>query len=374
MVGFDWLSLNWVEFAAPRECLGPFENRLYLNSLVPWAIILAYVGWVIAKRAVLKRFWSTETTDQGSECSKEALRQSMLSALPNAVVLIFAVTPYVSSIVFSTFSCRAFDGEPGETLKWLSDDYSVFCYGDGYYMLQVAAGFFIFLWPVGVPLLFGGLVFAARGQWEGSAELSRAVRFLHAEYRDECFYWEVLELARKLLLTGFVLLIPQQFEVLRVVLAILIQVVHGVMLQAVQPYKVQTTMFFAVAVSVVLQCTLLLALLARAFQFLEPEDIARMTSFEDIQPIAILILVFNFGVLMATLVLVGHGVKAVVGDQLLIRTRIGELRAGIAPPIFPPEHARWHLFVSHSWPDQKVAVLIKQRLLQLLPGVSIFAA
>ena len=57
------------------------------------------------------------------------------------------------------------------------------------------------------------------------------------------------------------LLIPQAFTLLRLLIAILVMIAHPVMLVVAQPYKERSTAFFATCTSLALACTLLAALL-----------------------------------------------------------------------------------------------------------------
>ena len=89
-----------------------------------------------------------------------------------------------------------------------------------------------------------------------------------------CFYWEVIELARKLLLTGFVFLIPQAFTLVRLVAAILLSLGYVVVLLHAAPYAQQSTAFVAVASNVTLLCTFLTALLLKVYDALPPAEVA----------------------------------------------------------------------------------------------------
>ena len=67
----------------------------------------------------------------------------------------------------------------------------------------------IVLFPIGVPLLYGALLLRDRhelmqgeGVWQ-EKDLARALSFLHSEYEPAWFWWELVEVAKKLLLTGF---------------------------------------------------------------------------------------------------------------------------------------------------------------------------
>ena len=58
--------------------------------------------------------------------------------------------------------------------------------------------------------------------------------FLCQDYRPECWYWEVVGTTRKLVLTGFVLLIPEERAFVRLVVATLICSFYAVVLAVVQ--------------------------------------------------------------------------------------------------------------------------------------------
>ena len=71
--------------------------------------------------------------------------------------------------------------------------------------------------------------------------LARATSFLHAEYRPEMAYFELVELMRKLALTGFLLFIEQSQTLLRIVFALLISILYIALLQTARPFKSTST-------------------------------------------------------------------------------------------------------------------------------------
>ena len=72
--------------------------------------------------------------------------------------------------------------------------------------------------------------------------LARATSFLHAEYRPEMAYFELVELMRKLALTGFLqLFIEQSQTLLRIVFALLISILYLALLQTARPFKSTST-------------------------------------------------------------------------------------------------------------------------------------
>jgi hypothetical protein len=108
-----------------------------------------------------------------------------------------------------------------------------------YATTQTAALFFVVLWPVGVPLLYALLLFGSREALRtgSSTPLSRATSFLSGEYTISAFWWEPLEMVRKLTVTGWVLLISEQSELARVLVALLITIAFQALHFAVKPFK-----------------------------------------------------------------------------------------------------------------------------------------
>jgi len=207
---------------------------------------------------------------------------------------------------------------------------------------------------------------------EWSTSLSRAISFLHAEYRPEYFYWELVELMRKLTLTGFLLLIPQRLTLLRLVAAILLTNAHLVLLQAAAPYKQASTAFVAVATSLTLACTLVAALLIKMYDELPAEMIFDFFGFDSAFPLTVIILFFNFGVLFLAFTLFALQVR--VERRALLKRRLRyvssheEVRAPfIAGPL------DFHLFLSHVWgTGQDQMRVVKQRLREMVPELRVF--
>jgi len=130
----------------------------------------------------------------------------------------------------------------------------------------LAAGLVV-LWPIGVPCLFGALlIVSSHGQRHEA--LGRATRFLHAEYRDGCRLWEVAQALRKLVLTGFLLLLPQEMSTIRLFLALLFSVSFLVLVQTSRPFVDASSQFATVASQTILCFTRVLALLFKSVKSL----------------------------------------------------------------------------------------------------------
>ena len=136
----------------------------------------------------------------------------------------------------------------------MRQDASVECGTEDHESITDLAVGFIVVWPVGSMVLFTSLLAACYKplQAKRPSALTRATTFLHREYKATFYWWEAVELARKLVLTGFVLLIPEERAFVRLVVATLVCSFYAVVLAVVQPFKRVEDNVLAVATSLVL--------------------------------------------------------------------------------------------------------------------------
>lgn len=176
-----------------------------------------------------------------------------------------------------------------------------------------------------------------------------------------------MELARKLCLTGCLFPIPQQHILLRLIIAILISIGHIVLLMAAQPYKQSSTSFFATATSVILLSTLVVAVLITMFNHMPPALAEAYFGFDSIAPLIVIILAFHGAILALALLISIPSFRA--HSMRLLRLVATDEIAQVDR--IPDDH--YHLFLSHAWiTGQDQMRVVKQRLLEMLPGVSVF--
>jgi hypothetical protein len=129
--------------------------------------------------------------------------------------MLFLIYPSTSNTILKMFSCRKL--ENGRS--YLMADYSIEC-GDAkvqtmafgrlysFTAYQYWAGFAVLAFPLGIPILFFLLLWLHRndlfeeGSDEPKEELRDELGFLYAGYRKQYWWWESVELFRKLALTG----------------------------------------------------------------------------------------------------------------------------------------------------------------------------
>ena len=175
------------------------------------------------------------------------------------VLVTYVVLPAVTTEILAIYDCEALDGRDGDgTTPYMRHDYSVRCEGWTYTCYRAYATLMILVWPLGVPLLYFALLYRRRrdidppvsvaptdekrrrasmtrsaagdvhrvygrasadeGRMLDEDRLALQIRkrdanpdvrhltLLFAPYEPPRWWWEVMEIARRLLSTSFLLL------------------------------------------------------------------------------------------------------------------------------------------------------------------------
>lgn len=174
-----------------------FHGRLLVSTIGPLVALAALaITYTIAKRRSSR-----------SEVALQKIRHKHMSAV---LLITFLVYSSVSSTVFQMFACEGLD----DRKHYLRADYRIECDSSEHQAFQVFAGFMILVYPVGIPLLYGYFLYKNRrvlkSEVEGDRETSPQVQQisdLWAPYKPGRFYYEVIECARRMSLTGVVVFI-----------------------------------------------------------------------------------------------------------------------------------------------------------------------
>jgi hypothetical protein len=151
--------------------------------------------------------------------------------------LTYLVLPSTTTTIFGAFTCRSIDPDnvaPG-TPQYLRNDLSISCSSDRYHFGVHWAIAMIFVYPLGITSMYAYVLYVNRGDIvnqenddspmdtpsqslkvgvaSGVAVTSsrsglmqfityKEIEFLHKAYEGRCWYWEVVETIRRLLLTA----------------------------------------------------------------------------------------------------------------------------------------------------------------------------
>ena len=232
----------------------------------------------------------------------------------------------------------------------MRQDASVECGSDDHGPITALATGFIVLWPAGSLVLFTSLLAACYKPLQAKTPnaLTRATAFLHREYEKTWYWWEAVELARKLVLTGFVLLIPEERAFVRLVVATLICSCYAVALAVVRPYKRVEDNVIAVATSLVLLLlflgtnwsTIFLGIQER-YQGVDPADVLGFRSLN---------VIVDSMIILVAVVLAFFLVGAIVAARRVAKIPTIRLVSTKQPPeLSIVRGLTWHLFNSHIW-------------------------
>ncbi|KAL3892491.1 MAG: hypothetical protein SGPRY_015083 [Prymnesium sp.] len=171
----------------PSECLGQFSMRLVLRVAAPLLVILfLIVGYALAR--VLHRFF-TSPNRRWSKLLPE--KYDCLKGVPLALIIAFCLYPSVSRVVFQSWACTEYklDDETGAFKSFLTVDQS-------------------------------------------------ATHFLWREYRLGIWWWEPIEMLRKVTLAGLLLVvIPSSLAFIRLLVAVVFSLLVLVFTLFVWPYQ-----------------------------------------------------------------------------------------------------------------------------------------
>jgi Ca2+-binding EF-hand superfamily protein len=171
----------------------------------------------------------------------------------------FLVYPFVSQTVFQAFNCKTLADDEA----WLAADFQVDCMPVTYFLFQFLAFLCVAAIPIGLPLGTLFVLFKRRVEMQTNNSLSRQrFAFLVGDYKNEFYYWECLELIRKVLMTG-ILIFCKQGSMLQIVIGMAIMLTFVVGIALARPYQDRVSNMVKLASDLSLFCTMVCALMLK---------------------------------------------------------------------------------------------------------------
>ena len=355
---FFRVFFGWIPGVA-TACTGlDLAHELILICIAPCAVIFAVTAVIVARSLPLA------------------------SVLVWSLVVSFLCFPFVASRGFRALApCDCFDYVDGGAACFLRDAYSVTCVMDassGAYSAPVsvraAAWLAISMYAVTVPCIYAGLLFYARPSLLGRAPptaLSRRLQFLTKGYQPRVFYWELVEVMRKIVITGFLALVRpgsllQLYLGVTVALCILILQLHAT------PYATASDNFLSFVSASALVFTLLASLGIQLTE-LTPDLSALGVALtglggHPLPLIAAVLIVAGLCVLVVICVMFVQELRTLRRLPFAHTVREGK----VAQPRFLADD-NYHAFISHQWShSQDQAHTIKADLTALVPSLRVF--
>lgn len=200
-----------------------FHDHLLVSTVGP----LLAVAFLAGTYAVAKR------RNRGSETALQKVGQKHTSML---LLISFLVYSSVSSKVFQAFACERLD----DGREYLRVDYRIECDSSKHRSFQVFAGIMIFVYPVGIPLLYALLLYKNRRVLKNKVERQTSphvqpISDLWVPYKPERWYYDVIECLRRTSLTGVVVFIYPNTAA-QVAVTLVIAFAFAILSESLAPY------------------------------------------------------------------------------------------------------------------------------------------
>ena len=369
----------FAELIMPSDCFaGGFEMKILVYALSP-LVLIAGIGIGCGVYAVAEHFIKPPeiAMDDFDPTVLIILKRGMFRALPVSIVILFVMIPSISAQIFEAFVCLEFtdDSTTGTYGSYMSAHLGQSCDAPSYAKIETTARVLVVLWPVAMPFMFLMLLLSTRKSIQAHrvTPLSRAAVFLYKEYEAPFYWWEPLEMVRKLVLTGFVLLIPIKLSFVRLIVAELVCVIYLMLISVLKPFIEDSDDYTAIGCNVALTVIYLGASYIKLFEDVAlkyggPDASKAVLGLSSSWELTVALLFFNFGVIGLAVFIALH--------QVYVNARIPVLRlttTGRAPDLSLPQNQQWHLFLSHVWSTgQDQVAVIKRQLNHLVVGIEIF--
>jgi len=338
-VSFGFNGLNSI-----LECL---DLRGYVASLAVYSAMPLLLAGLILLVTLCRMTWTTTCT----------MAKLVELAAPPMLKLAFLAYPLVTQHAFEAFSCFEFTNG-----AWLKADVLIECYTPDHDEAKALAWAAIIVYPIGLLMLNGGLLFAARRaiRCNDPTTLSCATAFLHRDYDKDFFWWELVEMLRRFVLVG--LLVLAQGSIMQIIMGTLLAAAFLLFQVQASPYVVLADDFLASACSFALVAVFVLSYAFKSYELVGLPEIESKMSIEQSDyyiinqsRLAFVMVACILGTLLLSLAL--FAVQVVAEGRRLRR----EVRARMARRLryladdrevmvrrLPADY-EFHLFLSHVW-------------------------
>ena len=380
------VTLGLSGLSSAHECLG---IRGYIPELVQFmsmfpVLVLLIVLWLLGRMLCRGRCAASELLE---------------TSLPYVLQLGFLVYPIITNKAFEAFSCFKFTES-----QWLKADVTIQCGSPEHVEAKRLAWAAIAIYPVGMILVVSALLFKARRAILSRRHtlLSSAISFLYREFETQFFWWELVEMLRRFVLVG--LMVLAQDSIAQLILGALLSAIFMLFQVEAGPYTDKLDDFLAGACSFGL---VVMFLCSTAFKYMALTDLPDLqekmsieqrdyyTSLSSSTLTTIVVgclfgtLAFSAVLLSIQLTIEGARLRREALVSRARRLRFKATNEEVAAPVLSSGSTQtswtsrstvtstallgYHLFLSHTWSSgQDQMRIVKQRLLEMIPGLRVF--
>jgi len=344
---FDFFNFGLANtFGIPSSCIGSMKERLLIGAGWPFALVLVLLSGI---------FIYMVAVDMKKVKRKDAISKCLSRSLYGTIVIFYFTLPSVCQQIFDARTCTSFVSNDLEvsSSSYLIANWNIKCEdGDSDYkdVQQVFWALFV-LWPVAVPVSIFVLTLIIRPSVQSNSitPLAEACQFLWFDYDQQMMFWEVIDVVRKIILTGLILFIqPEEGseKVLRLLVATMICIFYGTILSRARPYKRKDDLDLAILSNMLLTCCFLVGIIIHQCKEDEDADGVCMELFglrDSYSATAIAVILTSSMLISFILFVLVQSMNDLTAPIVRLVSTNG------APHLGMPEDCKYHLFVSHIW-------------------------
>eukprot|EP00614_Pseudopedinella_elastica_P022796 CAMPEP_0172644010 /NCGR_PEP_ID=MMETSP1068-20121228/238987_1 /TAXON_ID=35684 /ORGANISM="Pseudopedinella elastica, Strain CCMP716" /LENGTH=1130 /DNA_ID=CAMNT_0013458191 /DNA_START=782 /DNA_END=4171 /DNA_ORIENTATION=- len=207
------------------------------------------------------------------EVEAEASRSNASGYIYAILFLSFLALPGTTTCIINFFKCREFKMPEGSTESYLYNDYTISCNSDQYKSYVGYAVFMIFVYPIGIPLIWSVMLYRSRHILKDVRAMKREamfgeprvghLSFLVESYLPKFYYFEVLECVRRILLTSAISLADEDSAIAPIA-GIIISLVFVFIFSELKPFKEPETSALGIILMYTITVIFLAALIVKS--------------------------------------------------------------------------------------------------------------
>ena len=256
------ISVGVNSLASVLECL---DSRGYIKVLALYAVFPAVLVAVIVVVVICLL-----------ACKQKLTWDALLQrALPLILKILFLSYPLVTNQAFEVFYYYKLDGE-----RWLRADVTIKVGSDEHNTALILAWTTIVIYPIGLLVTAAALLYITHDAIlkNKPTPLSQATAFLYQEFERQFFWWELIEMLRRFVLVGIMVLVEGMMQV---IIGTLLAVMFLLFQVEASPYKDMGDDFLASSASFALVGTFICAYAFKDYEFVGLSDIQAKMSLEQ---------------------------------------------------------------------------------------------
>lgn len=242
-VNLDFIELSSVDCVMETN----FFKRFIISCLTPISICCLMAicyGFVALGYRLFK-------ADKWTRTRQFVIQTKIVKAF---LFMLFIMYPAVSAVIFQLYKCKEVEGT-----YYLEADFTIQCFESEWNSYAYIGVFFILLYPIGIPLATFLILYSNRDRLTETATFYK-YGFLYGGYKENRWWFEIVELMRKLVLTSIIIFVSQG-TASQIFIGILVTIMFMMVAQEIRPFQERNDYVLQVYSQFVLLLCLVMAMM-----------------------------------------------------------------------------------------------------------------